>query len=215
MEIDDGAPQEVGAEIQSPKRKVNRVEPEETQDYVRETLAIGQEEAEEMGFVPSALGIRGYIYVCDNRCSDKAILYWQIASVVVEGGGEAHTVNLCQQCYNERLEQQGKPRQKLWQWKASVEKRAHRGRIWKMMGKEQFIHGMLVYFTLEKARVGKIVDDASRERQEGLQGQWQHEFLAGEILEQVTRNADADCRLLHRNNAARLPSHVEWRLGRR
>ena len=33
-----------------------RVESEETQDYVLETLAISQEEAEEMGFVPSALG---------------------------------------------------------------------------------------------------------------------------------------------------------------
>ena len=37
------------------KRKVIRVESEETQDYVCETLAISQEEAEEMGFVPSAL----------------------------------------------------------------------------------------------------------------------------------------------------------------
>ena len=32
-----------------------RVESEETQDYVRESLAISQEEADEMGFVPSAL----------------------------------------------------------------------------------------------------------------------------------------------------------------
>ena len=31
------------------------VESEETQDNVRETLAISLEEAEEMGFVPSAL----------------------------------------------------------------------------------------------------------------------------------------------------------------
>ena len=46
---------EARAEAQSPKRKVRRVESEETQDYGRETLAISQEEAEEMGFVPSAL----------------------------------------------------------------------------------------------------------------------------------------------------------------
>ena len=36
------------------KRKMIRVGSEETQDYVRETLAISHEEAEEMGFVPSA-----------------------------------------------------------------------------------------------------------------------------------------------------------------
>ena len=39
---------------------------------------------------------------CDNRCSEKAVRCWQIASLVVEEGGEAHTVNLCQQCHNEQ-----------------------------------------------------------------------------------------------------------------
>ena len=43
------------------------------------------------------------IYWCDNRCSEKAVWYWQIASMVVEEGGEAHTINLCQQCCNEQL----------------------------------------------------------------------------------------------------------------
>ena len=53
-------------------RKVIRVESEETQDYVRETLAISQEAADEMGFVPSALSEpRGAIGWCDNRCSER------------------------------------------------------------------------------------------------------------------------------------------------
>ena len=34
------------------------------------------------------------MYWCDNRCSDKAIRYWQIASIVVGDGGEAHTINV-------------------------------------------------------------------------------------------------------------------------
>ena len=41
-----------GAEVQSPKRKVIRVESEETQDYVRESLNLSREEAEETSFVP-------------------------------------------------------------------------------------------------------------------------------------------------------------------
>ena len=70
-----------------------------------------------MGFVPSTLGEpRGAHYWRDNRCSEKAIRYWQAASMVVEEGGEAHTTNLCQQCYNEKLAQQGKQPLKLWQW---------------------------------------------------------------------------------------------------
>ena len=96
------------AETQGSKRNVIRVESEKTQDYVCETLAIGQEEAEETAFVPSAMSEpRGPIYFCDNRCSEKAARYWKIASVVVEEGGEAHTINLSQQCYNEQMVQQG------------------------------------------------------------------------------------------------------------
>ena len=46
------ASHEEGAEIQkSPKREVIRVESEETRDYVRETLNLSLEEAEEMSFV--------------------------------------------------------------------------------------------------------------------------------------------------------------------
>ena len=74
------------------------------------------EEAEDIAFVPSALSEpRGPKKFCDNRCSEKAVRYWQIASVLVEEGVEAHTVNVCQQCYNEQLVQQGKPR--LWKGK--------------------------------------------------------------------------------------------------
>ena len=79
----------------SPKRKVIRVESEESQDYVRETLAISHEEAEEMGFVPSALGEpRGAIHWCDNRKrSETAIRHWQIASMVAEEGGRCFCSN--------------------------------------------------------------------------------------------------------------------------
>ena len=53
-------------------KKVIRVESEETQDYLRETLICSQEEAEKMVFVPSTLGEpRGAIYWCDTRCSEK------------------------------------------------------------------------------------------------------------------------------------------------
>ena len=91
MEVDEESCQEEIAEIQSPKRKVIRVESKETRYYVCEVLEISQEEAEALAFVPSEP--RGAIYLCDNRCSEKAVRYWQFASVVVEEGGEAHTVN--------------------------------------------------------------------------------------------------------------------------
>ena len=44
-------------EIKSPKRKIIRVESEETQDYVREAKDLNQEEAEEISSVPSAISV--------------------------------------------------------------------------------------------------------------------------------------------------------------
>ena len=93
---------------------------------------------------------RGSIYFCDNRCSEKAVRYWQFASVVVEESEEAHTVYLCQQCYNEQLVQQGKPRLNSWQWRAVVESKAHRGRVWE-------------YFILSRAEAKKILEGAARD----------------------------------------------------
>ena len=47
------------------KKKSFWVESEETQDYVRESLNLSREEAEEISFVPSALGIpRGPLFWC-------------------------------------------------------------------------------------------------------------------------------------------------------
>ena len=55
-------------------------------------------------------------------CSDKALRYMQIASMVVEEGGEARTINLCKQCCNERLVQQGKQPLKSKEWRGDCGK---------------------------------------------------------------------------------------------
>ena len=155
--VNGKAPREEGAEVQSPKRKVIQVESEENQDYVREPVNLSQEEVEEISFVPSALSIpRAPMFWCDNRCSEKALSFWQFASVVVDDGVEAHTINLCQQCYNERLTAKGLQPLKSWQWKAVVEKKAHRGRLWTMLGDDQFTQGMWEYFCLERVKVKKV-----------------------------------------------------------
>ena len=55
--VDGKAPSEERAEIQSPKRKVIRVESKETDDDAREPLNLSRDESEEMSFVPSAISI--------------------------------------------------------------------------------------------------------------------------------------------------------------
>ena len=161
----------LGKRVQSPKRKVIRLESEETQENVRESSIVSWEEAEETSFVPSALSIpRGPMFWCDNRCSDKTLRFWQFASAVVDDVKESYTVNLCQQCYNERLTAQGLEPLNSWQWKAVAEKKAHRGRLWRMMEKDQFIQRMWEYFSLARAKAKKFLRNAEKEKQEGIQG---------------------------------------------
>ena len=76
------------------------------------------------------------MFWCDNRCSDKTLIFWQFASVVVEDCKESCTANMCQQCYNESFAAEGLAPLKNWQWKAVVEKKAPRGRLWRMLGKD-------------------------------------------------------------------------------
>ena len=129
------------------------MESEETQDYVRESLDLSREEAEEISFVPSAISIpQRPVFWCDNRCSEKAISFCQFALVLVENGEESNTANLCQQCYNKKLIAKGY---------AIVEKKAHRGRLRRMLGKDQYIQGMWEYF-LVRLKAQKFREDAEK-----------------------------------------------------
>ena len=124
-----------------------------------------RKEADEMGFVPSALSeLRGAFYWCDNRCSDEALRFLQIASMVIEEGGEARTTNLRKRCCNQKLVQQGKQSLKSMEWRGVVERKAHRGRLWKIFGIEQFLRGMREYSVLKRAGARKLLADAAQEK---------------------------------------------------
>ena len=97
-----------GKEIECPKRKVIRVEPEETHDNVREAKSTEQEEEEDGTFVPSEVSFpQKPLFRCDNQCSEKTLSYWQLASVVINEGEESHTTNICQMCFNNSLKAKG------------------------------------------------------------------------------------------------------------
>ena len=61
------------------------------------------------------------------------------------------------------------------------------------MGNEQLTRGVWEYFTLNRAEAKRIRDDAAREKQEGISGQWQQEYSSREILEDARRNEDMVC----------------------
>ena len=141
-----------------------RVESEETQDYVRQSLSLSQEEAEEISFVPSALSItRGPVFWCGNRCSNKALRFWQFASVVVDDGEEAYTINLSQQCHNETLTTEA----------GAVEVLAVEGsggtesaswQIVEHVGKGTSLYKECGSISLERAKAKKFLKDAEKEK---------------------------------------------------
>ena len=70
------APNEEGDEIKTQKRKLIRVESEETQDYVREAKSTKHEEEEERTFVQRAVSVPlKPLFRCDNQCSEKTLSY--------------------------------------------------------------------------------------------------------------------------------------------
>ena len=134
-------PGEECEEVKSPKRKVIRVESDETQDYGKESLDLSREEAEEISFVPSAINVPPKpMFRCDNRFSEKNLSVWQFVSVVLKEGGESYITNVCQECDNKILVAKGDKPLTKWQWYAVVENKAHRGRLWRKLGGGRPVH---------------------------------------------------------------------------
>ena len=66
------------------RRATIRVEAAETEDYVSALpLASRMEPGMEAGIDD----------MCDNKCREKDFKFFQIAAIVTEGGGAAHTLN--------------------------------------------------------------------------------------------------------------------------
>ena len=129
----------------------------------------------------------------DNQCSEKTLSCWQLASVVLNKGDEAYTTNLCQKCFHKHLQAKREKPLTNVQWREVVEKKAYRGRMWKMMGKEPYLRGMWEHFSCERSKAKKFRQLADEEKQARIQGQWQQESPAREYLEQVKCCHDTDC----------------------
>ena len=100
---------------------------------------MDQEECEEISFVPSAISVpQKPLCRCDTQCSVKNLSFWQLASVVIKEG-ESCTTNSRQKCFNESRKAKGDEPLTKWQWPEFVEKKAHRGRLWKRWKKEQYV----------------------------------------------------------------------------
>ena len=55
------------------------------------------------------------------------------------------------------------------------------------------MHGMCEYFTVIRAWGRAVSADAEKEKQEGIQGQWQLESPFKEVMEQIEKHSDMSC----------------------
>ena len=51
-----------------------------------------------------------------------------------------------------------------------MEKKAYRGRMWRMVGKEPYVRGMWEHFQAERQKAKKFMKEAEKEKQEGIKG---------------------------------------------
>ena len=68
-------------------------------------------------------------------CDDHGFRFNQIAEMTTREGGEARTIKMCKLCHNGRLVKQGKQPLKVAEWQEIVERKAHSGRLWKIIWK--------------------------------------------------------------------------------
>ena len=120
----------------------------------------------------------------------KDLKFFEIAAVVSEVGGAARTINLCRKCYSERRAKEGSSEVDASKWRARIEQKASRGKLWTALGLEQFLCRMWERFTIQKS-VGQI-DLGSCRNCDAVRngGRWQHETPYKEELEHLRHRID-------------------------
>ena len=120
---------------------------------MREEKITEFEEEKQRTFIPSAVGVPlKPLFRCDKQCSEKTLSFWQPASAVVNEG---------QKCFSKHLQARGEEPLTNVQWRQVVEKKAYRGRMWRMMGKVPYLRWMWEHFSSEKIE-GKEISTTGR-----------------------------------------------------
>ena len=82
----------------------------------------------------------------------KSFKFFEIAGIVSKKGGAAHTINFCRNCYNARRLKHGEEEAIGVQWRAMIEQKSSRGKLWAALGVDQFLRGMRERLAITKKR---------------------------------------------------------------
>ena len=168
------------------RRAAKRVESAEAQDCVSPPpLTRGTEQKmevedeknmEELCFASSAVSEpRWALRKCDNKCRAKGFKFSNIAAIVSEVGGAAHAIHLCKKCCNEGRLKQGEAEVNGATWRAIIEQKSSRAKLWAAFGVDQLLRSMWERFAIENAWTRSVLSDADNVRQNGTDGRRQHE----------------------------------------
>ena len=163
------APQGESVKTKSSKRKVIRVESDETK-----TAFVGRWQ--------SAWKKQRNYPMCRVPSANHSRRWWWLKQVISVSSAA-----------NEQLAQQGEPRLNSWQWRAVVKKKAHRGIMWKNCGKLTiYKRNVGVYFSQK----GRGKEDSGR-CGAGQARRNTRSVATGipfrEVLEHVRGNVDVGC----------------------
>ena len=85
--------------------------------------------------------------------------------------------------------------------------------VMEIAGRRPVLRGMWEHFSCERSKAKKFREDAEKEKQAGIQDQWQRESPSKEYLEQVMYCKDTDCTPLEAGtDAGRQHSRVKSRV---
>ena len=129
--VEESGKEQSPARVKAPpqkRRTMIRVESKEVQDYVSEQQGheeIDVQEMEELSFIPSAVSEpRWALHMSDNKCCKEAFKFYQLTVFA------AHTINLCEQCYNVMRLKRGERKVTASRWRDMIEQKAFRGKLW-------------------------------------------------------------------------------------
>ena len=184
------------------RRAVIRARLAETQDHVSAPPTDKSNGAEHLrrrtrrtwrlSSVPSAVSEPRWAWqMCDQKCGAKGFKFFGCAAAVSEKGGAAHTVNSRKKCYNEWRVKQDEAEVAASKWRALIEQKASRGKLWAAFGVDQFLRRMCGNVPpSKKAWSSSVLTDAENAKQFGTDGRWQHEKLYKEELELLRHSTD-------------------------
>ena len=176
---------------QKMRKAVIRKESAETQDYVSCQDMEAEDNNSLEGFIPSAVGEPLRVkHMCDQKRDEKGLKFQELAAILTDERGTPPTINLCRDCFDYRLIEQGESKVSNAVWKDMIRQSTSRGRFWAVFGPGGFIKRMRERFAIKKGWAKHLLEQAAKAVQLETDSSWQNESPHEGELELLRMGSD-------------------------